>query len=156
MEPPKLEAAPQPELNIGEKLLQLFGGSQALNDYMDREAKRRLGFAAQPAVTDPMNSPIPGANPEAPTGHDALIGALLAIGGAGLPQGVSRAGAPQLSRPGSRPRPGGMTIQEENYLADTAAAQRGEDRLGRGMGMVPTRKPVITIQEANKILEGLK
>ena len=75
-----------------EKLLQLVYGNEGL-DYL---AKKQL--AEGPRETQPfsMSAELPGANPEAPTPGDAMVG--LAMSGGGLPGSISRASAPQIEQ----------------------------------------------------------
>jgi hypothetical protein len=85
-----------------EKLLELLYGDEGL----DYEAKKKLALAEQARGEAPvtgLDSPIPGANPEVPTGADALVGALMSMGG--IPPEIARGGAPSVRPPGNRPRP---------------------------------------------------
>lgn len=92
-------------LTLGEQLLKAIYGEQGLNDYSIRQAKAHEAFASQPPATDLMNSPIPGGNPEVPTGKDALVGMLMSLGAGGIPAGISRQATTEVKPPSSRTRP---------------------------------------------------
>ena len=102
-----------------EKLLQLVYGNEGL-DYL---AKKQL--AEGPRETQPfsMSTELPGANPEAPTPGDAMVG--LAMSGGGLPGGISRSFAPEIERQAlSERKPPSAGIASPDLIAALMEATR--------------------------------
>lgn len=104
------ELKPAQPSTLTQKLMEVLFGDQSISDYNIRRIKEAEDFAKQQegfkAAGGGLGAPIPGANPEVPTPGDAIVGALMSMGGAGIPTGISRAGeTPTIKSPGGRIRP---------------------------------------------------
>jgi len=142
--------SPARPMTLEERLMELLYGNEGL-DY-ENQKKLRLSeqHRAQAPVTG-LNSPIPGANPEVPTGADALVGALMSMGG--VPPAVARSGSPRIQRPAAMRRPGDDRLLPEG------------GKIGDSLDRFPTvtdkewvpmaRKPAMTVPERKKAIEVL-
>jgi len=102
-----------------ERLMQLLYGNEGL-DYM---AKKQLAEGPRESQPFSMSAELPGANPEAPTPGDAMVG--LAMSGGGVPGGISRASAPQIEQRAMSERrpprrlPGEFSLDDFNSIVRT-------------------------------------
>lgn len=95
------ELKPAQPKTLTQRLMEVLFGDQSISDYNIRRIKEAEDFARQQeefkAAGGGLGAPIPGANPEVPTPGDAIVGALMGLGGAGIPPEIARSG--QITRP---------------------------------------------------------
>ena len=109
--------------SLQEKLLQMIFGDEAMSRYAIRRINDKEEFqSAQNRFSEAgggLDAPIPGGNPEVSTPRDALVGAMIGLGGAGIPPSISRAGQTTPVKPPASPRrsrQGSIKPNDDGYI----------------------------------------